>query len=416
MEYIVMAAVLVVAIIIVAIVVKKKIADSSLKLNDDLAATVVDRQELTIRLETLPAEYIPDDSKLVAVTDRKVLARVAGLIPELAQVGSSVQRTAKTIQKSGEVLYKAVIPKGAKLAKSKSMNGAVRGFYHGKKGIAGHANWVEQQATTGTEVASGAISSAMNIASMIVGQYYMTQINSELEVIRDEIGAISSFQNDEFKGRVESLIDHIKEIANFQDEIINNIELRYSKILQLDVLTSKCSELLAHANSALDGLADDNDLNFEKYEKELKVAQRWYVYQKILMEVLRRIAELRYTLWLGNVSRDQCNAMLDTYAGKVKKTQDRLISWHEKTLERLKIDTAETRRKRDGLDGVVHFLPGLFNDRYNFKDISGETAEMIRMQLKGHADLHVQPTSELYSEDVQLIIKNGEVYYLPGEN
>lgn len=39
---------------------------------------------------------------------------------------------------NGEVLYRAIIPAGAKLTDSKAMEGAVRGFYHGADGIRGH--------------------------------------------------------------------------------------------------------------------------------------------------------------------------------------------------------------------------------------------------------------------------------------
>ena len=41
-----------------------------------------------------------------------------------------------------QVLYRAIIPAGAKLTDSKAMEGAVHGIYHGTDGIRGHANLV----------------------------------------------------------------------------------------------------------------------------------------------------------------------------------------------------------------------------------------------------------------------------------
>ena len=38
---------------------------------------------------------------------------------------------------------------------------------------------------------------------------------------------------------------------------------------------------------------------------------------------------------------------------------------------------------------------------------------MITAQASGHESLHVVDTSELYAEDVQLISKDGKIYYLP---
>ena len=424
MEYVVFSITIVVAIFVGVVLLKKyrktNTATSfgrdlilSSKKDGDLINSDSDFQELMIRLETLPAESIPDQNKLVAITDSTILARVNNLVPELAQIGNSARNTVQAVKKSGEVLYKVVIPNGAKLADSKSMHGAVRGFYRGADGIRGHANLVAQQAANGTEIVSNAVSSAMNVGSLIVGQYYMAQIHSELEAIGDEIGKISDFQNNEFRSRVFSLVAHAKTIADFQIEILENDELRQSKISQLDSLEEECTKLLGQANLTLVDFTKKNDLDFETYEKQLRVAQQWYMYQKTLMEVLYRISDLRYTLHLGRVSREQCNALIPTYANQVEETQKRLTRWHDKTIERLKIDTSEIRRKRDGFDGVVHFLPGLFNDEFNFKSISTATVEMIHIQSEGHVSSHTRKASDLYSEDVQLIVKDNEVYYLP---
>ena len=65
---------------------------------------------------------------------------------------------------------------------------------------------------------------------MVVGQYYMTQINAELGLISESISKVSDFQDNEYRSRVFSLIAHVKTIADFQVEILENNELRLSKI------------------------------------------------------------------------------------------------------------------------------------------------------------------------------------------
>ena len=295
------------------------------------------------------------------------------------------------------------------------MAGAVRGFYRGADGIQGHANFVAQQAQKGTEIVANTASAAMGVASMVVGQYYMSQINAELGVINDGISKISDFQNNEYRSRVFSLVAHIKKIADFQVEILENEELRLSKISQLDSLEEECTKLLGQANLTLVNYSEKRDLDYDSYEKELKEAQKWYMYQKSLTEVLYRISDLRYTLHLGAVSREQCVALLPTYSRQVEETQQRLAAWHSDTTQRLKIDTSEIRRKREGLDGVIHFIPGLFNDNFNFKAIEENTAEMIKTQSEERHDWREYDTTELYSEDVQLIVKGEKLYYLPSD-
>lgn len=226
MQYVIMA------IVVVAIALglgmffwKKKIEsieteDKSLIVGNtgDIVATDSSTvNEITIQMEQLPIEMFPDESSLVEVKDEKVLARIDSLVPGLGQAGVA---TANAVQAAGDTVYRAIIPVGAKLTDSKAMEGAVRGIYHGADGIKGHANLVAVE-NTGTVVANTA-AAAMGVASMVVGQYYMTQINAELSKISDGLDKISSFQDNEYKSKVFALVAQVKKISAFQSEILEN--------------------------------------------------------------------------------------------------------------------------------------------------------------------------------------------------
>ena len=422
MEYIgIGICVIVVVAICIFIIQRKKNnqevnASADIKTNAEKHAIAVSDDaptELIIEMEMLPAEVIKDENALVEITDSKVLAHVNNLVPGLAQAVNAANNAAQAVQAAnGGVLYRAIIPAGAKLTDSKAMEGAVRGFYRGADGIQGHANLVAVEAQKGTAVVANTAAAAMGVASMVVGQYYMTQINAELGAISDGISEIQNFQDNEYRSRVFSLVAHVKKIADFQTEILENNELRISKINQLDSLEEECTQLLGQANLTLAGFVKKTDLDYDSYEKVVGNAQNWFMYQKSLLDVLYKISDLRYTLHLGAVSREQCIAILPTYTKQVQDTQSRLAAWHEGTTERLKIDTDEARRKRAGVDGVIHFLPGLFDKDFNYRSIEKSTADMIRAQASGENTLYIDK-SELYSEDVQLIAKDGKIYYLP---
>lgn len=369
-------------------------------------------QELSIHFEMLPAESIPEGTELVEITDNKVLAYINQLVPHLAQVGNAANNVVQAVQGNGEVLYRAIIPAGAKLANSRDMAGAARGIFHGADGIRGHANLVAVEAQKGSAVVSNAAAAAMGVASMVVGQYYMTQINSELGKLGDGISKVSDFQDIEYWSRVASLINHVKRIAEFKSEIIENNELRFSKISQLDSLEEECTQLLGQANLTLAKFADKTDLDYKAYEHELLEAQNWFVVQFTLLQVLCKISDLRYTLHLGAVSREHCTALLPVYTQQVAQTQTQLTHWHQDTIARLGVDTAEARRKRDGLDRAIHFIPGLFDDAANFRPISKSTAKMIYSQSIGNTAPYLDE-SDLYVQDVQLIAKGGKIFYLP---
>lgn len=428
MEYVVVGICIVAVVAIVALLTYKEKRVSSPEgedISDKDSGTIITKQtselyqsdqklnELVIQMEMLPTEAIPDESRLVEITDSKVLARVNNLVPGLAQAGVAGTNAVQAAKAGNEVLYRAIIPVGAKLTNSQAMEGAVRGFYRGADGIQGHANLVAVQAQKGTAVVANTAAAAMGVASMVVGQYYMTQINAELGEISDGISKISDFQDNEFRSRVFSLVAHVKKIADFQVEILENDELRLSKIAQLDSLEEECTQLLGQVNLTLAGYSKKNDLDYAAYEKELKEAQNWYTYQKALLDVLYKISDLRYTLHMGAVSREQCVALLPTYTKQVEDTQALLTGWHQTSVKRLGIDTDEIRRRRAGFDGVIHFLPGLFNDELNFRAIDEKTVGMIAAQASAKSIEYPQDNSELYAEDVQLISKDGKIFYLP---
>lgn len=232
---------------------RKKNNDAALTVSDNpgeketsLASIPETENEMVIKLEMLPSLTEIEENSLVEVTDSKVLARIDQVVPGLAQSGTAA---ATAVQANGQVLYQAIIPAGAKLTNSKAMEGAVRGFYRGADGIQGHANLVAVNQTT-TAVANTA-AAAMGVASMVVGQYYMTQINAELSEINDGIEKISNFQDNEYKSKVFTLVAQVKKIASFQVEIIDNPELRASEIEHLNKLEDECSQLLGQANLTL---------------------------------------------------------------------------------------------------------------------------------------------------------------------
>ena len=365
--------------------------------------------ELDIPIEMVPAESIEDETGLVEITDSKILAQVSNLLPGLFQTGNSINNVAQIIR-NGPV-YKAIIPEGAKLAKSKGMENAYRSICLGDKGIEGQANLVKVE--SGTAIAANSVSAVMNVSSLIVGQYYMKQINAELDVISDGIDKIQSFQENEYRSKVFSLVAHVKRIANFQSEILENDELRISKIYQLDSLEKDCAELLGQANFALADFTNMNKLSYKEYEKVIAEVQKWYTYQKSLIEVMYKISDLRYTLHLGAVSREQCADLLSTYQKQIGDTKELINVWHYKTAKRLGIKIDEICRKRAGFDGAIHFIPGLLKDEYKFRSIDMKTVKMIIEQAMGYEEQCAAYTSELYNEDVQLISKDGRLYYLP---
>lgn len=375
--------------------------NSSLLIEDDM-------NHLMIQLEQLPVEAISDERNLMEITDSKTLARVNNLVPALFQVGNAA---ANVVQAKGQVLYQAIIPAGAKLANSQDMTGAVRGIYHGVEGVSGHANLVA--VNNSVNVAANAAAAAMGVAAMVVGQYYMTQINTELSEISEGIAKIAGFQDNEYKSKVFALVAQIQKVAKFQVDILDNNELRISEISNLNNWEQECIQLLGQANLTIVSFSKKNGLDYNEYEKELGEAQSWFIYQKTLMEVMYTIVELRHALHLGTVSREQCGALLPTYSKQVRDALNQLSSWHQAQMEKFKINIEENNRKRIGFDSFVHMIPGWIKEESKYRSVSDNTVKKIVAQTTRYDIPKKTDVIDLFQEDVKILAKEGKIYYLP---
>ena len=369
-------------------------------------------EHLVIPVERVSLDEIHDQSILIEIKNHNILEHVDALIPGMIQTGNAAANAAAAANANGAVLYRAIIPSGTSLAKSQAVSGAFRGFYYGSDGIEGHANLVEETITTSNGVRINTLASAMAVASMVVGQYYMNKINNDLQKLDDAIEDMANFQNSEYKSKVFSLLQHVSSISKFQMEIIENDEARLLKTNQLEDLEKECTQLLGQAVFMIDGLMKKAVRDYNDYEEVTTEIQRWYEYQSILMTILYKIADLKYALYMGANSREQCADIISNFEIQVKGSQKKLSGWHEQMRKRFAIDAKHGRRKRQGIVGAVFKIPGMFNENLQFKELSAENAAMINSQSILHADF-AHDTSELYSKDVKLYASEGKLYYLP---
>lgn len=371
-----------------------------------------------IQFEMLPTTQQINDTRLVEINDEKVISHFTNLVPESLKVLANLNsvKQYKDIVKAGGDIYQAIIPKGAVLDKSRTMKGAFRGSYRTAGEIKGNTNLVSVNSTTGKMARVNVTNAVMGVGSMVVGQYYMEQINSELKEISNGITRVTDFQDNEYRSKVFALVIQVQKIAQFQVEVFENEELRMRELSNLDNREQECIQLLGQANLTIDGFSKKQNLNFEQYEKELTECQKWIVYQNTLSNVLSKISDLKHTLNLGSVSREKCNALLLVYSKQVQDTQDRLKEWHSTQMDNIGIDIDRNRRKRVKFDRIIYKLPGLINEDYNFKIVSEKTADMISNQINNNEISQKKKKFDLFQKDVKVIVKEGKLYYLPEDS
>ncbi len=396
------------------VLTKKK--NTSIKSNestDNTSIAISQSKTVAIRIEALPSTSIPESTKMVEVKDKKILAKIDAIAPQLADVGRQTGKIAKAAEEHGEVLYQAIIPAGEKLAQVEGKQGMVRGFFRGEKGIKGHAEFLEKTVDNSSQIMENAVSSAMNVAAMVVGQYYMAEINAQLNTLNDGISKIADFQETEYQGKVISLLNNVQASAQFQAEIIEDKQIREHEINKLNQWEKDCSDLLGQANSAINKLTTGQTSDYKQYETQLSEIQKWYDFQGILLKILIQIADLKHTLYMGHASKEYCGATIPQHIHQCEEVSYKLNEWHNQNIEKYKINLADNNRKRFGLDAFVHIIPGWIDERKKYKALPTETAEKIGRQTEASAISQDTDVKDLYKEDVRLIAKEGKIYYLP---
>ena len=152
-------------------------------------------------------------------------------------------------------------------------------------------------------------------------------------------------------------------------------------------------------------------LVFAKGDK-VKEAEQWFRYQQILVKVMDQISDLTYALNLGAISRKNSCALMGPYAKQANDTLVKLNEWHNRVCKKLEINTDEQRRKRQGIEGFFMSALGAFNDDLNYKKVSDEMIHRIENQTDKEV-LNNDSRTDLFQEDVNLIVKDGKVFYLP---
>lgn len=369
------------------------------------------KNELQVHVEQLPEILEDNELSLVEIKDEKVINRIISVVPSLAQAGLNAGAVAQGIQLANQGVYKAILPAGAKLVNSQSMEGAVKGFFREGKGIRGHADWMSVDGTVNKIASVNIANAAMGAAALVVGQYYMGQISSELSKLNGSISKLADYQMAEYKGKVLTLTTQVKRASDFQSEILEDNNLRHEEIQRLQSLETACMDLLNQANVIISDLCSKESESFDKYEKMMGEVAIWQKYQQVLTEVLYMIADLNYTLHLGALSKEQCYFAYSDMYDTESKLIDKLKKWHDMHSKKFGIDVDYARMERQGIDAVLHKPLELFSENWKYKNIGKDVVVNIRVQKNFRLNGRTLDMRDRYNEDVSIIARDGKFYY-----
>lgn len=373
----------------------------------------VQERGIIIPIELLPATTQFDEKSLFEITDSTVVARISELIPFTSQTGTRMLANDAFNSLKGTELIKMDIP-FSRLTRSKDVVGAARGYVHGGKGVAAQANLTKvdmTKVTKATTVANG-VANVMNVGSLIVGQYYMSEIGSKLETMTKSIDKLGDFQDREFKSRILSVITLVGEISQFSSEIMENDEQINLKLAALENLKATATELLGQVNITISDITQKTpNPDYKEYQSTVDDFQKLVGYQNALLTVLEEISKLTYLLGKGSISTERSYSSFNKYLELSVQTRTLLGQWHDRHVKALRIDLEKERITKTGFQAVVSAIPGLFDDKFKYNELSQSLVNEISTQAKNIPESPAEP-KQVYDDDVEIIMKDGKYYYL----
>ena len=193
---------------------------------------------------------------------------------------------------------------------------------------------------------------------------------------------------------------------------LENEELRLEEKRKLNSLKEKCTELLDQANHSINNIMQKKVVDFKDYAEETIEIETWRKYQTVLLEVLYQICSLIQVFSLGLEPEEKVFSTF--YQCKIESEQicKLLIKYHQDNQKSLKINLDKKTISNGKI--IEFFAEILHKEEWKERQIPEGVAVTFADQMKPF-EMQKALSMSKYDEDVVLISKDGELYYLPDE-
>lgn len=232
------------------------------------------------------------------------------------------------------------------------------------------------------------------------------------------ISDISDFQNRELKSRVRSLVANVGDMSIFIEEIFEDDTIRNNKLIHLQRLKEQTTQLLEQVNLSIeDNVQERSKIDFKTYTNSVNEFESLVFFQETLLEVLQEIGRLTFIFGKGKVSQESSLSLFRSYQGSSTRLRKKLADWQIEQIEKQKIILEDHKFRKQGIEGAVTSVTGLIKDDWRYSKLDVAVADKVRHQLSIVRIENADKESNLYEEDIQLLMRDGKTYlWLPEIN
>lgn len=354
-------------------------------------------------------DCIPDEKNIIKDIDiKKAVSIIDNTVPNTAMLRNNIKNSTELLN-NNRVFFSASKKGTENMMKVKGTTNESYGTQVIGGKIIKQTKFVDENQMIKNAGKEALVNAGFNMASMVVGQYYMNEINNKLDDLKEDINLISDYLDSDYKSRIAYIISKLKEVIDNKSEILSSdfsINKRYDDILELE---SDCSKLLGQANEMIKNNIKEVNIDYRKYEKQLKQVHKWFLRQQILQTLLLEIGNLRYVLSNGNETSKLSHTQYNNYLLQCNNVNDELEKWHNLVGQKLGIDITEARRNGKFFNVKKHTI-GQINEEWAYNKIDENIVEFIKNQINVEK---LEPYINKKQDEIIKIQKyNGEYYNL----
>jgi len=390
------------------VVLKNKKIENKLEIKDD---NIFEKENFYPVIKVIENnDLVPSKESLITNEQAKMaLATIDNLTQKVVGAFKNVKNV-QELTKKEKVLF------SANEQDVKNMMSAGKNKYYGTqvssktKKITKQTKFTKETTLTKNLTKQRLTSAGFSMASAVVGQYYMSEINDKLEVISANIDKISNFQDSEYQSKLLHIVSKMEEIIEHQNEILKNDEARKNAYHDNKELETKCAELLGQANMQISKNLNNSNLDYKNYEIIVKDIEEWFLRQQLTQELLMKIGDLRYVLANGSETSKLAHKQYNNYLKQTNNINQNLENWHNIYIDKFGIDISK-QRKKGNLYKLREYTIGMINEEWNYDKIKNGIVEKILLQNTPNKFNLYENNKQ---DEVILIQKyDGEYYNLP---
>ena len=277
-----------------------------------------------------------------------------------------------------------------------------------------------------------ATAATMQVAAVVVGQYYMNEISGKLDGISSNIQQILDFQESELLSIIITAKADLEKIAMFEDELLRDDQIRNNLLLKIDGINSAIVRVNNQANIMLEKLIAQQERSEKKVLENITLINNWNSIAVVTLNLITLAAELKKIFAQGILSTDYVNYSIDQQVKKFETSKLKMENYLLDAVDNLKLDQrSEEHRAKD----AEHRLGGLSAPKF-FKQAAIKADMAISKRLDYGLDFtmsdeKLQQVGELIdqiverqplasklvtigndlNQDQDIVINEGKAYY-----